>query len=100
MSATLNFPGGANIHYVVESSPDSTKPAAHYANNTLGLRIPESVVNAWADSDEVSVSSEETLDEGGTLTVLLEKDFACLVEREGEDESDMFPHPHAGQESG
>ncbi len=35
-----------------------------------------------------------------TLTLLLEKDFACLVEREGEDESDMFPHPHAGQNNG
>ena len=26
-------------------------------------------------------------------TILVEKDFQCLAPREGEDESDMFPHP-------
>jgi hypothetical protein len=29
------------------------------------------------------------------LKILVEKDFACLAPREGEDESDMFPHPKA-----
>ena len=37
---------------------------------------------------------EQVLDDGSTLKVLVEKDFACLTERE-EDESDMFPHPEA-----
>ena len=30
------------------------------------------------------------------LRILVEKDFACLVEREGEDDSDAFPHPDGG----
>ena len=28
-----------------------------------------------------------------------EKDFVCLTGRDDEDESDMYPHPHAGEES-
>ena len=40
--------------------------------------------------------SELALEDGDSLKILVEKDFACLVAREGEDESDMFPHPAAG----
>ena len=39
---------------------------------------------------------EQVLDDGAKLAILVEKDFACLAPREGEDESDMFPHPDAG----
>jgi len=98
VSAELHFSGGASIHYVVESSPDGRKPGAYYTNNTIGLRIPVSIVNTWADSDQISVSAEETLSANETLILLLEKDFTCLTERSGEDESDMFPNPHERQE--
>jgi hypothetical protein len=39
------------------------------------------------------MSGEQVLDDGAKLTILVEKDFACLTPREGEDESDMFPNP-------
>jgi len=100
IAATLNFPGGASVEYVVESSPACVQPMAHYANNSIGLRLPESVVKEWADSDQVSISSEEALDGEDILILLIEKDFACLAVREGEDESDMFPNPNEGQENG
>jgi hypothetical protein len=32
---------------------------------------------------------------GADLNITLEKDFACLAPRAGEDESDNFPHPDA-----
>lgn len=99
VKAAVNFPGGASVDYVVESSPASVKPMARYANNTISLRLPETTVREWADSDRVSISSEQALDAGGVLTLLVEKDFACLAPREGEDESDMFPHPLEGQEN-
>ena len=50
---------------------------------------------AWASSSQVSMSGSLQLDDGQTLELLVEKDFACLAPREGEDESDMFPHPSA-----
>ena len=46
-----------------------------------------------------AITAEQVLDDGGVLNILVEKDFACLAPREGEDESDMFPHPLEGQES-
>jgi len=99
VSASLNFPGGTAIEYVVESTPASVSPSAHYAHNTIQVRLPESTVREWADSDQVSISSEQDLDDTGVLRLLVEKDFTCLSPRENEDESDMFEHPREGKDS-
>jgi len=47
----------------------------------------------------VSIAASQILDEGDQLSILVEKDFACLAPREGEDETDMYPNPKAGEES-
>ena len=93
--ATTAFPGGRELHYEVESSPASVKPGAFLSNTTVTVRLPESVVLAWANSEQVSIDGELQHTNGESLKILVEKDFACLAPREGEDESDMFPHPAA-----
>ncbi|MGH8167708.1 MAG: DUF7009 family protein [Woeseiaceae bacterium] len=35
--------------------------------------------------------------DGDELSILVEKDFACLAPREGEDDSDKFPNPLEGK---
>jgi len=99
VSARTGFPGGRTLAYVVESSPASVTLAAHFSDNALTVRIPETSVLAWATSEQVSIEGEQLLDDGESLQVLVEKDFACLAPREGEDESDMYPHPDVGKES-
>ena len=89
-------PGGATFDYVLESSPACVKPVAMFSNNVLSVRLPEKDVIEWAGTEAVSISAEQLLDEGGQLNILVEKDFACLAPREGEDESDMYPHPEEG----
>ena len=95
VSAHTAFPGGQSFAYVVESSTSSASPAAHFGDDTLRIRLPESIVLAWAASEQVSIAGEALLDDGETLQILVEKDFACLAPRDGEDEADMFPHPDA-----
>ena len=97
VSAVTEFPDGRSLRYVVESSPASVKPAAFYRDGEVIVRLPETSVLAWASSEQVSIDSEQLLDDGATLRILVEKDFACLAPRDGEDESDMFPHPDADQ---
>jgi len=93
------FAGSYSFDYVLESSPATVKPEAHISNNVLTVRVPESEIHSWADSEEVSISAKQILDGGDHLSILVEKDFACLAPREGEDEADMYPHPKAGEES-
>lgn len=99
VTATTAFAGGINFSYGVESSSECERPAATFANNSIVVRLPEATVKAWADSEQVSIDGKQPLDNGEVLSILVEKDFACLAPREGEDEADMFPHPQADDDS-
>ncbi len=93
VSASVPFSGGVTLDYALESSPACVKPVAHFSNNALTVRLPETDVLEWASTEAVSIAADQLLDEGGHLKILVEKDFACLAPRDGEDESDMYPHP-------
>ena len=95
----VRFAGSNTFDYVLESSPATVKPEAHWSNNVLTVRVPVMDIRNWADSDRVSIDSKQILDDGERLRILVEKDFQCLAPREGEDESDMFPHPDAGSKT-
>jgi len=94
----VRFAGTNSFDYVLESSPATVKPEAHISNNVLTVRVPKLDIESWADSEAVSIKAEQGLGDGGQLKILIEKDFACLAPRDGEDESDMYPHPKAGTE--
>ena len=95
----VQFAGSNSFDYVLESSPATVKPEAHISNNVLTVRVPRMDIQQWADSEQVSIQSDQLLDDGEQLQILIEKDFHCLAPRD-EDESDMFPHPNAGQQQG
>lgn len=93
LTSVTGFPGGRAFRYSLESSPASVNPAAFYSDNEIRVRLPETIVLAWATTEQVSIEGEQVLDDGEKLMILVEKDFACLAPRPGEDESDMYPHP-------
>ena len=95
VSASTPFPGGRAFRYCVESSPASVRPSAFFSDNEIIVRLPETTVLAWANSEQVSIAGEQALADGDQLKILVEKDFVCLTNREDEDESDMYPHPEA-----
>ena len=97
VSARTGFPGGREFQYAVESSPASVSPGAFFSDSVVTVRLPETAVLAWANSEQVSIAGEQLLDDGVPLSILVEKDFACLAPRDGEDESDMYPHPNADE---
>ena len=91
--ATVPFSAGVSFDYILESSPACVKPAAHFSNGVLQVSLPQDSVSDWAGSEQVSIAADQVLDDGGSLHILVEKDFACLAPRPGEDESDMFANP-------
>lgn len=95
VKASVPFSAGVSFDYILESSRACVNPAAHVSNNVLTVCLPEEATRQWANSERVSISAEQPLDDGRSLRILVEKDFACLVAREGEDDSDMFEHPAA-----
>lgn len=99
VTAAAAFPGGSKLRYALESATGAGGIEASFTADRLVVRVPEPAVRQWASSEQVSMAGEQPLDSGERLAILVEKDFACLTPREGEDESDMFPHPLAGQEA-
>jgi len=95
VKACTGFPGGRNFQYVLESSPATVSPGAFLSDSIMTVRLSEAIVLAWAATEQVSIEGEQLLADGEITRILVEKDFECLAPREGEDESDMHPHPEA-----
>ncbi len=98
VNARVSLPGGDGLDYILESPMVTKRPSARFTDGALTVMLPEADVMQWASTEQVSIAANETLDDGDLLKILVEKDFACLAPREGEDESDMFPHPQEGQD--
>ena len=92
----LNFPGGERLSYLLVGSAVEN-PEIDYKDNRISISVPTEILTIWANSNEVSLLYELSLDHDNVLKLLIEKDFACLTPREDEDESDLFPHPERGE---
>ena len=60
-----------------------------FDGGNLAVVVPAHEAEAWAKGDAVGMETED----GAEVKVLIEKDFACVKPRTGEDETDMFDHP-------
>jgi hypothetical protein len=74
--------------YTLKSADSAENLQANFENGQLEIIIPGNVANNWINTQEAGISGETDF-----VKILIEKDFACLTAREGEDESDNFPHP-------
>lgn len=93
---TIHFGPGDDqaIRYEVRADAEAETIGAALEGLSIVVRIPRSVVIDWADGTEVSLKHTQPRD-GGELSILIEKDFKCLVPRDGEQDTDGFPHPEA-----
>jgi hypothetical protein len=84
-----HFPEGAALRYRLLAERDAPAPSARFAAGVLTVALPEARARAWAASEDVSIEAAVPC-EGGTLRILVEKDFPCPTSRPGEDDSDAF----------
>ncbi len=86
-----------HLTYALSISEKTETPHAEMENNRLLIILPKAQAEMWVQTGQVGIRAEQILSDEKTLQILVEKDFACLEERTGEDESDTFPHPNVGQ---
>jgi hypothetical protein len=94
----ISFPGGVALIYRLRMDRNITSISASYSSDLIDIRVPRELSERWCGSDLVTLSASQPL-AAGELRIVLEKDWACLAPREGEDESDNFPHPQAGRDA-
>ena len=78
--------GPSKLTYALTTS-EVGHVGATYESDHIVVVIPKRRADQWASSDEVGIESK------GELHILVEKDWSCLKPREGEDDTDAFPHP-------
>jgi hypothetical protein len=62
-----------------------------YEDDAILVNLPESLATPWLTTEQVGVEQVFSQVNAPDISVLLEKDFACLVPRPGED--DLYPNP-------
>ena len=85
----------AKFTYALQRETSLSRPNVQYSNNKLTILIPAERANAWGVTDQVGIAEDIGLGNLGSLSLLIEKDFACL-DRSEEDNEDTFPNPNAG----
>lgn len=88
----VSFPGGTGLRYRLRVDQNNQSISAAYTSDLIDIRVARALSEQWCGTDLVTLSASQPLG-AGELRIVLEKDWACLAPREGEDESDNFPHP-------
>lgn len=89
-----HFPGSVLTYRLDVTEDDAIN--ASFERDQIAVSLPASQVAAWADTEEVSLTAIQRLDDGSDLVLLIEKDFTCLDpghSRDVEDDADSYPHP-------
>ncbi len=88
----VEFGSSALVYQLIRQSRDDF--SVSFVRGIISVNIPEYKIKEWADSDQVGFESNITYANGQTLSLLVEKDFQCLVPRK-EGESGLFKNPKA-----
>jgi hypothetical protein len=82
------------LSYAIERNETADAVTVTFDNNCVTVTVPKAQADRWTSTEEVGI---ETKQEANQLTIVIEKDFACLNPRHGEEDKDTFPHPNVGQ---
>lgn len=85
---------GQAFSYAVRLSSKHDALSASYKAHTITLYLPRTLGSNWDTTDRVGFENVYRLSSGEELSLLLEKDFACLDDRL-EDQTDNYPNPKA-----
>ena len=94
---TVAFGAERALVYTLEMAEGIDAIRATLDESLIRVLVPRQLTLRWADSDQVGMTADQSLPDGGSLHLLIEKDFQCLKPRtssQWEDESDAFPNPN------
>ena len=87
------FPSGV-FRYILQAEEGVAEPTADFTRGAITVTLPAWAQEGWLEASRVGYSNSADWNDPGSLSVLVEKDFACL-DNTVEDQSDNFPNPNA-----
>ena len=91
---TFDASGSSTFGYRLKRSDQLTLTSS-FDNGIITVAIPAGEARDWTETDRVGIEAICLNGSSDGLAVLIEKDFACLTPRIGDDDKDTFPHPLA-----
>lgn len=88
--------GQPDFHYAFKLSDHLANIQATCQAHEIAVLVPRDMALEWAASDDIGLYHKPTSEQETTLSISVEKDFQCLHNRPGEDETDNFPNPGSG----
>ena len=85
-----------SLRYSLVLDENIEEAMVSFAGSEITARLPKKEAAHWAFTDVVGISGEMKLGGALSLTLLVEKDFACL-DLSDEENEDTYPNPSAGQ---
>ena len=79
----------------VEVSIEARAINARFDANRLTVSLPLGETRRWASTEQVGIESDQSVGDGRSLHILIEKDFECIHDRDEKD-ANAFPNPRRG----
>jgi hypothetical protein len=86
----VEFPGGARLSYILESSTESLAGAS-FRDGVIRVSAPEWQIQDWARGEAIGLYFQVAA-ERAALHVAIEKDLQCVDGPPGESDPDAFAH--------
>jgi len=90
---------GQRLVYALEVNPELSSVAADYQEGRITIRLPRWQAREWLETEQIGIDGEQTLGNGRSLRILIEKDFQCLhteTRQTGDEfDPDAYPNPSA-----
>ena len=82
----IEFGNGQKLVYALESAANSEIVSAEFDSNGITVFVPRKDAKQWVNSNQVGIEAGQNIGNGKILRLLIEKDFACLEPRKGEED--------------
>lgn len=92
LAETTAFPSQI-LTYALEAKSNIDNLSADFQVNKITLFFPDSEKKIWYEGNRVGYKHSIDLPNGESLSLLIEKDFAC-IDHTDEDQSDNYDNPN------
>ena len=90
---SVAFAPGQKIEYAIASDPHGAAMRAAFDGTRVSVFVPVAMAREWGHSEVVGIEHDQLIGDGSMLQILIEKDFACLQPREGDEDNGTFANP-------
>jgi hypothetical protein len=91
---TFGSSAGSTFGYRLIRS-DQPALTSSFDNGIITVAVPTDEARNWTETDRVGIEATSSNGSSAGLAILIEKDFACLTPRAGDDDRNTFPNPNA-----